>query len=267
MTDREPIPTFADKWDRLTFLLHSYRLFLSLSIIVVIGLLVWFKPQIDVPPEYVAAVGGFVIIGVPAIPAGFIIARWLRGFRAVNVYHVNAVDDVVRKYHVPPAVWDNKTVDGPDPWPVNEGDGWAVREFQYIEATGTLVVRGCWLRDAADDALMTDKTHMMEMHGFLLEAFQSVCRLRAKFSTMSVNIERQAINAVHEAQERGKTLERDAIKAIWDEATEELEDAIPDDNPELETIEDLEGYRTPDRPDLDRDQMTPDPNPNGENHE
>lgn len=260
MTDREPIPTFKDKWDRITFLLHSYRLWIGLFTTAGLVALIYIQPTIPVPPEVIAAIGGFALIGVGALPVGFKIGRWLRGFRAVEVYHFNAPQGEIEKYYVPPAVWENKTVKNAEPWPVNDGTAWAVREYEWVEATETLVVDGCWLADAADPALAYKKTHMEEMHTFLLDTYQIISQLRGRFSRMAMDVERQTVNAVHEAQEKGTTLNRTAIKEIWNDAAEELRDVIPDDHPELDEIEEINEERSPE-PDatkeVPRDQMTP----------
>jgi len=45
----------------------------------------------------------------------------------------HAVEDVVEKHNVPPEIWQNKTVEGPDPYPVNGGSAWAVREYEWLD--------------------------------------------------------------------------------------------------------------------------------------
>ena len=267
--DREPIPTFSDKWDRLVYLLDSYKVLVSLAVVVTIGALVWFRPQIDLPPWSIAAFGAWVLVGIGALPAGFYVARWLRRYRAVEVHHINAVDDTVQKYHVPPAVWDEKTVaNETKPWPVNDGDAYAVREFDWFESTNTLVVEGCWLSDsAADDALMTDKSHMEDIHSFLLDAYRVLGQLRGRWSRMGMQVEKRTINAVHEAQEKSQTLERDDIKQIWEESAAEIDDEMPDDPPVPDDVE-LDGYRTGrdlDDQDVPLDQVTP--RENGDRYE
>lgn len=254
--DREPIPTFADNKDRLVYLLHSYRVLISLGLLVSLGLLIYFKPKIPVSPTVTAALGAFVLVGIGAIPAGWYVARWLRRYRAVTVFHVNAVDDIIQKHYVPPAVWDDKTVKTYQPWPVNDGDAWAVREYEWMDATETLVVEGCYLsKSAADDVLMTDKSHMEDIHSHLLEAYRVLGQMRGRISRMGMDVERQVFNAIHEAQEAGTTLERDGIKQVWDEVTEDFDDAMPDDDlPEPE--DDLPGWDG-DIDDVEHDQVTP----------
>lgn len=260
--DREPFPTFANWKDRAVYLLASYKFLISAAIVVGIALLLWYKPQVDVPPGLLAAFGAWVLVGVFAGPGGFYIARWLRRYRAVTVFHINGVDDDVEKYYVPPAVWDEKTVARDrKPWPVNDGDAYAVREFDWFESTDTLVVEGCWLSDsAADDVLMTDKSHMEDIHDFLLDAYRVLGQVRGRWSRMAMQVEKRTINAVHEAQEKGRTLERDEIKQIWDESEADLNDSMPDDPPSMDDVT-LDGYRPEsdlDDLEIDRDQVTND---------
>lgn len=259
--DREPIPTFADKWDRLTYLLHSYRVLLSLAALAGVSALIYFRPTVSLNPKHVAAIGSWALLGIGCFPVGFYLARWLRRYRAVTVYHVNSVDDVLQKWYVPPAIWDEKTVKGDgDPWPVNDGDDYAVREFDWMEATDSLVVEGCWLSEsAADNVLMTDKSHMEDIHDFLLDAYRVLGQVRGRVSRMGMNVEQRTINAVHEAQEKGTTLERDGIKEVWEQAAGDLDEAMPSDPPEVDDIE-LDGYRPgPDESKRAHDQVTDEP--------
>jgi hypothetical protein len=256
--DREPIPTFADKWDRLTYLLHSYRVLVSLGALAGVAALLYFRPTFEMDPKHVAAIGSWALLGIGCFPVGFYGARWLRRYRAVTVFHINSVDDVIQKWHVPPAIWDAKTVKGEgNPWDVNDGDAYAVREFEWMEATDTLIVEGCWLSEsAADNVLMTDKSHMEDIHDFLLDAYRVLGQVRGRISRMGMDVEKRTINAVHEAQEKGATLERDGIKEVWEDAADDLDEAMPSDPPEGHDIE-LDGFRPePDESERAHDQVT-----------
>lgn len=257
--DREPFPTFRNKWDRITYLLGQFRFWIALAVIVAMGALLYFRPTVDVKDWQVAAIGAYILIFVASLPLALKFAEWLRRYRYVEVHHVNAVDDTIEKWLVPPAVWENKTVDGDDPWPVNDQSAWGVREFDWYESTDSLVVEGSWLRAAADDALATEKAHMEEMHDFLLDVYQIVGKLRGRFSRMSMDVERKTVNAVHEAQERGKMMDRTAVKNVWEDAAGEIEDTIPDDHPDMDDLADAADGDLPpaENRETPRDQMTP----------
>ena len=252
--DREPIPTFQDKWDRLTWLLHSYRFWIGTAAVLGFAALVYFRPTVDIPASYTAAIGAFVLVGIAGIPAGFYFGRWLRRYRAVDVYHINAVDDVIEKWHVPPAMWDEKRVDEVDPYPVNDGDAYAVREFDYYEGLDQLVVRGVWLEGAQDDQLFTAKGQLEEIHEFLLDGYEAIAKIRGRISRMAMDVQRETITALAEAQEKGKMIEQDSVEQIWQEASENIEEELPDSPPKLDPDTDLDGYRTPEHDLNDHDQ-------------
>ena len=82
-----------------------------------------------------------------------------------------------------------------------------------------------------------------------------------------MQVEKRTINAVHEAQEKSQTLERDDIKQIWEESAAEIDDEMPDDPPVPDDVE-LDGYRTGrdlDDQDVPLDQVTP--RENGDRYE
>jgi len=116
-------PTFSSNWDRLTYLLAEYKLLLS-------GLLlgggVWFAYASPSLPELPPEMGAFALFwslgGLPMWLAGVQFVRWLRRRNFVTVHHVDArqadqggSEKDVEKYLVPPGVWSEKTVEGPDP--------------------------------------------------------------------------------------------------------------------------------------------------------
>lgn len=254
--DREPIPTFQDRWDRLTWLLHSYRFWIGTAVVAIVAALAYFRPTLDVPPEVPALIGAFVLVGIPGIPAGFYFGRWLRRYRAVTVYHVNAVDDVIEKWYVPPALWDEKRVDEVDPYPVNDSDDYAVREFDYYEGLDQLVVRGVWMEGAQDDQLFTKKGQVEEIHKFLLDGYEAIAKIRGRISRMAMDVQRRTITALAEAQEKGKMIDQDAVEDVWKQASENIEDELPDTPPKLDPGDDLDGYRTPEHDLSDHENLT-----------
>lgn len=254
--DREPIPTFQNKWDRVTWLLHSYRFWIGTAVVGGVAALAYFRPTIDLPPEWSAAVGAFVLIAIPGIPTGFYFGRWLRRYRAVTVYHINSVDDVLQKYYVPPALWDEKTIDEVDPYPVNDGDDYAVREFDYYEGLGELVVRGVWLEGAQDYELLTSKGQLEDIHTFLLDGYAAISKVRDRISRMAMDVQRRTITAMAQAQEKGKMIDQESVEAVWKDASENIEEELPDTPPKLGPDDDLDGYRTPEHDLSDHDSLT-----------
>jgi len=169
---------------------------------------------------------------------------------------------VLEKYYVPPAIWEEKTVaDDRKPWPVNDGDAYAVRKFDWYDSTETLVVEGTWMSEsAADDLLMTDKSHMEDIHAFLLDAYRALGKFRGRWDRMAMQVEKQTINAVHEAQEKGRSLNAETIQQVWADVAEEIDDEMPSDPPTVDNL-DTNGHQ-PDadlnEQDVPRDQVTPD---------
>lgn len=230
-------PTFAGKWDRLTYLLAEYKVLVS---VLFIGAGAWFAyvrpelPSVTVPTWAVAYIVAFVLAAPIAYPAGLKIVGWLRSRNRVTVHHVNAVEDAVEKYLVAPETWASKTVEGADPYPINDGEAWAVREFEYHEEPADLVVTGVWLSSTADTELLTSKNHMEEIHGWLVGKYRELASVRDRISRLSVEIQESIINASAEARERGEMIEPTAVEEAVKNAKSDVPTPGEEDLPSLE---------------------------------
>ena len=228
-------PTFANKWDRITYLIAEYKVLVAGMIV---GSGVWFvyaNPQLPALPEWVGLVStAWVLFAIPCYLAGKKIALWLRNRNFVTVYHVNAVDESLEKYLVPPATWTEKTVEGPDPYPVNGGDAWAVREWHHDEETDALAVRGVWLSEVEDTKLLTSQRHMEDIHDNLMQKERELSSVRDRISLMGNVVQEKGLNAAAEARERGTMLDQTAVKDAVDDAKQQVDDLGTDELPKIE---------------------------------
>jgi hypothetical protein len=229
-------PTFDSRKDYATFLLAEYK-YLIAGVVAAAGILVatGVGELPSIPDPVVAVAGATLLLAVPCYLAGQRIVRWLRTRHFVDVYEVNAADDVIEKYAVPPEVWAEKRVDGPDPWAVDGGDGWAVRQFEWFEETSELAVEGVYFSSLSDDKLFTHKGYVEDIHDELPELRVQLAQLRGRVSDMSASIQQQTLNEAAEARERGTLLESDAARDAWEQAEGDLGDVD-----ELPTIEDVD---------------------------
>lgn len=214
--------TFDDWRDRLTYIVAEGQL-VVLGLLVSLGvLIVLYRPTIPgVPSITWGILASLMLLGPPLLAFFVVGVRKLRNRGMVEIYHINGVTDVRKKYYVEPEVWENKTVEGPTPYRVNEEGAFEVREFDWHDDTGDLIVTGCYFSQLADSKLTTVKTMLEDIHGDLIETTIAYNKLRARISKMGVEIERDTINTHAEADERGLMTNRTSVKERFEEAEED----------------------------------------------
>lgn len=235
--------TFSDWRDRVTYILAEAQLLVA-GLLVASGVLLWwFNPEIPGVPAWATNVlVGWLVLGPPMFIAGLKFVSWLRIRHYVEVHHVNAPEDTVKTYFVPPDVWADKRVDGPAPYRVNDGDAVAVREFEWAPEygeTGSLRVAGVWLSKLEDTKLLTSQSHMERMYEDLVDSHLSLAYLRDSISELSADLQSRLINEMAEAREQGEQLDQDAVEEITESFREraesvtdsELSDIQPQDLP------------------------------------
>ena len=232
----DTVPTFATNRDRLTYLLGEYKVPLTVIVLAAGVWAVWASPQLPQPPDsWLAFSAAWGVLALPAYMVCRRIVSWLHTRDWVTVYHINSVEDTRKVYRVDPDVWAEKSVDGPAPYPVNGGSAWEVREFEYLDDVEELRVKGTWMSATLDSNLVTSKAMMEDVHGFLVDGYMELSRLRARISRMGLEIQHALINEEAEARERGIMLDRDATRQAFEDARE---DTKGDDEIELPEIED-----------------------------
>ncbi|MEA5386924.1 hypothetical protein VB773_13220 [Haloarculaceae archaeon H-GB2-1] len=243
-------PTFATNRDRLTYLLGEYKLLVTGLLLGGLALVAYYRPEFPTLPVWVPAVAvGWLLLGVPCYLVGLKIARWLRTRNWVEVHHVNAVEDTVEKWVVPPEMWREKEVDGPDPYPVNGGSAWAVRDFEYLDDLDRLEVRGVWLEGCQDTQLMTSKKQMQDIHGWLIDRAEELAAIRGRWSRGAVELQQKLINAESEALERGLMVTKTAAKDTFGDLIE--------DGEEFETAPTVHDLVDDPEPDFMGDELAP----------
>lgn len=251
MSERETSGTFGSWSDRLTYIAAEGQLVVLGAMVSLGVLLIWIRPTLPgVPPIVYGWFAALLLLGPPLLALFVTGARKLRNRHMVNVHHINGVTDEREKYYVSPEVWSEKTIEGPSPYSVNDGDAFEVREFRYHEETGDLVVRGTYFSQMADSKLVTVQAMLEDIHGDLVDAFLEYNRLRGRISKMGLEIQSDVINEEAEADERGLMNPRTAVKDRFDEAKQDAKDAdidqIQDVTEYVEDYSDEHGIQTTD---------------------
>lgn len=231
--------TFGDWKDRATYLIANAQ-FLILGLAVSLGaFIVVFRPSLPgIPPIVVGWVASLLLLG-PAVFGFFVwLVQRLRQRRMVTVHHVAAVEDEIEKYYVEPGIWREKTVEGPNPYPINGGSAWGVQEFEWLEDVEELRVKGVWMEETQDAKLISDKRHMEQIYGKLTESHIAFQIFRDSVSEFGSHIQRRLINSMVEARERGRMMDKSAIKDVFDDFEEDANSLGVDDLPHLEPDED-----------------------------
>ena len=254
--------TFGSWSDRLTYIVAEGQL-IVLGLMVTIGAaLIWIRPSLPgIPPIVFGWFASLLLLGPPLLGLFVTGARKLRQRRMVAVHHINGVKDIREKYYVEPGVWENKTIEGPSPYTVNDGSAFEVREFDWHPdqgENGTLIVRGTYFSQMADSKLVTTKAMLEDIHNDLVESYLEYNRLRGRISKMGLQIQKDVINEEAEADERGLMNPRTTVKERFDSAKTDAEEAdideIKDINEYVEDYSDEHGIETTSGPPQTREQ-------------
>lgn len=227
--------TFGGWRDRLTYLLAEGQL-VVLGLLFSLGVLIWVvKPSIPrVPPITQGIFAAALLFGPPLFGLFVTAIRKLRRRNMVEVHHINGRQDLAKQYYVEPEIWAEKTIDGPNPYPVNGGTAWAVQEFEELKDVGELRVKGVWLEECQDTKLMTSKSHMDAIYEKLTESHIALHILRDSVSEFGADIQRRIINRMAEARECGKMMDKSAVKEVFENFEEQASGVGDDDLPTLE---------------------------------
>ncbi len=217
--------TFGGVWDRLTFIIAEAQLLVAGTMVTIGLILLWTRPDVPGIPAWVGGVAAtFLLFGPPLFGFFVFLLRRFRNRHRVQVHHINGEKDIREKYMVAPEIWSEKTVNGPSPYVVNEGDGFEVREFDWHEDMEELTVRGCYMSQLADSKLVTVKTMFEDIHGDLIDAYLELNRLRGRISKMGLEIQSDVINEEAEADERGLMNPRTTVRDRFEGAKKDAED-------------------------------------------
>ena len=234
----DPAPTHATRWDYLVSLIETFSWQITglvVAFALVVALVI--KPSISLPtiPAWIPGVFiAFVLFAVPGLPASLVLVKWLRTRNWVAVHHINAETDTVEKYLVAPETWASKTIEGPDPHPVNEGRAWLVREFEYVEDAAELYVSGSWPSEINDMELYTSRARIEQLHGYFTEQLRELIGVRELVSRVGLEIQKTLVNKQAEAREKGTMLDPDAVTDAVNGVKDDLPDFDPEDVPSLE---------------------------------
>lgn len=224
--------TFGSWSDRITYILANGQLVVLALAFTVGAALVIYRPELpQVPPLALGWLAALMLFGPPLLAFWVTFVRRLREHRMVVVHHINGVTDEREKYYVEPEVWEERTIEGPSAY-VLDGGGFEVREFEYVEDVNDLRIRGCYMSQLADSKLVTIQAMLEDIHGDLIDTYLAYNKLRGRISKMGVQIQNDLINEEAEADERGltnpKTAVRDRFKAAEEDASENATDGIKD---------------------------------------
>lgn len=228
-------PTFSNWKDRIVYLLAEAQLLVAASLGVVALAMWWFGITLPgLPPEATHFLIAALLFGPWLFLAGLKFSRWLRTRNWVEVHHVNALHDTIEKYYVPPQIWKEKKVNGPDPWPVNGGSAWAVREYDWRPETKSLVVEGVWLSACSDDQLLTSKRQLHAVYNDLLDKYLELGGVRDSIGKMGAEVQEAALNEAHISQEEGRMMDPDVIRDSIERTREQAQNLGRGDLPTID---------------------------------
>ncbi|GGL33922.1 hypothetical protein GCM10009037_16910 [Halarchaeum grantii] len=225
--------TFGSWSDRLTYIIAEGQLVVLGVLFMAGAALVLYQPDLpSIPPIVTGWIAALMLFGPPLLAFWITFVRRLRKARMVTVHHINGVTDTREKYYVAPEIWEERTVDGPSPYPVNDAGAFEVREFEYLEDVDDLRVRGCYMSQLADSKLVSVQAMLEDIHGDMIETWLAYNRLRPRISKMGLQIQGDVINKEAEADERSLMNPGSSVKDRFDaaegDARENATDGIED---------------------------------------
>ncbi|WP_247729900.1 hypothetical protein [Halovivax limisalsi] len=255
--------TFGNWKDRLTFIVAEAQFLVAGLLVSTAIAIVWLRPSLPgVPPIVLGWVAALMLLGPPVFGFFIWLVRKLRVRNMVAVHHINGVSDTREKYYVEPELWESAKIDGPSPYPVNDGRAFEVREFDYQDDIDQLTVRGCYMSQLADSKLVSTKAMLEDIHGDLIETWLAYNRLRARISKMGLQIQGDVVNQEAEADERGLMNPRTTVKRRFEAAESDARENATDDIQDVtEFVEDYaaeHGIKTTDGPPATTEQAATD---------
>ena len=243
-----PLPTFSNSKDRLTFLLAEYRVPISITMLAVGVWLAWAAPQIPDPPDqWLQFSAAWALLAIPCFFVGKRIVSWLYNPNLVNVIVATGGD--VRRYtaeQVPPAIWDSATVEGPAPLPAEEG--WAdfvVTDYEWLDDVKELRVRGC-------ERSMLEPGEVLASEAKVDAYYDHYVGVRNAFANLQARVQ-EFVQMAHDDALAQAIKTRDKALAPGVSAQDKIREAeksggLSDDLPTLEELGDWE-LELPDEPD------------------
>jgi len=239
MSETETSATFDGLGDRLTYVLANAQLVIAGAIVALGIVIAVVQPTLpSIPPWVFDGLAALFIFGPPLFLAGLRFARWLRSLRWVEVVLINVPDDHLEKFLVPPDIWSEREVEGPNPWRM--GGKWVVREFDYDSELEQLRVKGTWLSEVQDTKLVTKKSHFEAIYDYLVERHLTLSVLRDSQSRFGAEVQDRLVTAMAEARERGQMMDKTAVMDTFDEFEEEANSIGEEDIPTFEAALDEE---------------------------
>lgn len=227
--------TFGGWSDRLTYLLAEGQLLVFGVLLSLGAALVIFRPSLPgVPPIVVGWFAVLLLFG-PALFAFFVVfIQRLRKRRMVEVHHVDGRQDIAKQYYVSPEIWQEKTVDGASPYPINGGSAWGVQEFEHLEDVDELRVKGVYLSECEDTKIWTIKSHYKAIYEKLTESHIALSIMRDSVNELGADIQRRVLTRAAEAREKGTMIDESAVKDVFESFENDIGGTDENDLPTVE---------------------------------
>jgi hypothetical protein len=247
-------PTFKNNWDRLTYITANAQ-FLVAATTVAVGVGIWhFNVQIpSVPRNILRLIAGGMVLYPPCIWAGLVIGRWLRNRRYQRVFVVDMTERRIEDWFFPPATWAEKTVDGPQPSWVNDGEDALVQELEYTadypdSEWGHVRVEGVE-KPAAEDAklLQSPGTHGERLYDELLEDHLRLTYLEQSLDYLANELTSDIVTRITWAKQQGTHISPDSVQEIVSDFKEDIQEYTADDLTDL-SEEDVDRNQKPGLP-------------------
>jgi hypothetical protein len=234
------IPTSIDR-GRVLRLLRIYRWPLAISFVAIVGIVAFTRPEVpDPPPGTLPFLGIWAVFSVPLYAVSVRIIRWIDppdpGVRVLEA-HAGSEEKGI-PHVVPREIWEERTVEGPDPYPLDDG-AYLVRHLEWLDDIEELRVTGVWKANATALELWRAEKRIDDMHEWYREELQKASALTARVERLGIDMHSSSMVAAAEAIGRGNLPDRDLVGDAIDDAREDVEKM--DDPPTMaETLDETD---------------------------
>lgn len=224
-------PTFASRWDRVTYLLAEYKW--PLLICLAAGGLwaAWATPELPTPPGWTLSfAASAALISFPA----FVVAKWVIGwFESDDMVSVGVASpgqtDLYEKYVVPKEVWQAREREGPPAMRPDEGVDWIVTDWEWLDDLEQLRIRGCDRADMQPSEAWADATRVKIWFDHYHELKRQYSGLKARMQDKGTEIHDATIMQMMAVREEAEMAPEVSVTDLIDEMEDETEDIDPPD--------------------------------------
>jgi hypothetical protein len=213
-----------DRWARIKRFLIVFKIPITATVISATLLTVHFVGSLpSLPDGSVPFLLSVFFVSIPSYLFAIIFIRWLDPPNpGVRVLEIDAGSDEKAIPHVVPReIWEDREVEGPDPYPLDDG-AFLVRDYDWQADIGQLTVTGVWQANASPVELYYERRRIDDMHDWYRVELQKATANLARVNRMGIEMFEGSVEMLSEVFTEGAVPDKDLIGDPIEGAREEV---------------------------------------------